>query len=153
MLALCLNSEIGINLPSNYIIRHTIFLRFTLVLVVITKLFMLSRGCELLSSSKNSCALLHIPAGRPDGKMQEVRQDGRHARRRLVGSAWSQRQVAPHEVAPGADVADCILLFGAFCNGEERETRNDWETDMRSTTCGQPHRGGICKLTCLVFFQ
>jgi len=48
-------------------------------------------------------------------------EDGPHGRRRLVGSAWRQRQVAPPEVAPAAvDVSDCILLFGAFCNGEKQ---------------------------------
>lgn len=90
-------------------------------------LFFLACSGLLLDFKRKSALLRKTPAGRPDEKMHEARQDGPHARRRLVGSAWSQRQVAPREVAPGADVANCILLFGAFCNGEKRETKNDRE--------------------------
>lgn len=43
----------------------------------------------------------------------------KHARRRAVGDAWGSKQVAPSSIIPEADVGECILLFGMFCNGKE----------------------------------
>lgn len=52
-------------------------------------------------------------------------------------------QVAPHNKATGElDVKDCILLFGAFCNGELFFVANSGESSvlvgmMRSMRCSR----------------
>lgn len=53
---------------------------------------------------------------------QEVVVEHEHAaRRRAAGDARRLNQVAPSAVVvPEVDFGECILLFGAFCNGKRR---------------------------------
>lgn len=43
-------------------------------------------------------------------------QEAQHA----VEDAWGLEQAAPQKKGSFAGISDCILLFGAFCNGERR---------------------------------
>lgn len=62
-------------------------------------------------------------SGGPQHQMSGETWTARGGRRRMVGEAWRLRQIAPKEATQLEEVGECILLFGAFCNGEGRGER------------------------------